>query len=298
MAILIVAPGFWGFDDLRCEAQLSSSDGIVRSDKGSRRESGTFKRGWRSHASKNKSKKSRRRDWESKGTNTAMVNPADVLDRHTIREVEEAGGGRATQALMHLASSGVAYGEGRFKDAAREAALAKKFAPRSASIREALGVSLYACGEWKKALAELRTFERLSGSHAQCPLIADCLRATGRPEQALDHLEARISKDDPEPLRIEAELVRAALLKEAGRVREAIGALRRVLKQPKNVDIYHLRLWYMLAELFTMVGRDEEARMLFERIAEHDPTFLDAASRADIGQGCKTQRGSGGRTKC
>lgn len=162
---------------------------------------------------------------------------------------------------------------------------AKRSASRSPSIREFLGLAHYQAGDWKKALSELRTGARLSGSNQQYPVMADCLRASGRPEKALELLSELDESTEkiPEALQIEAQLVRAGIFMDRDDLPSAVGALREVLSEPKNVEIHHLRLWYMLADLFEQAGKNGEARRLFGRIAEHEPDFMDAADRARDG---------------
>lgn len=188
---------------------------------------------------------------------------------------------KAPAALAYLTSSALAYESGDYEAAARDAQSAKRLAPRAASIREMLGLAYYGAGDWARAMSELRTYERLSGENNHFPIVADCLRAMGRPAKALDVLDAWENADDPEPLKIEAEIVRAGVLHDEGKTREAIGALRQVLSEPKNVEYHHLRLWYLLAELFEEAGRPDEAKMLFARIADHDSEFLDVKDRVE-----------------
>lgn len=210
----------------------------------------------------------------------ALPDPAEILDRRVLKDVEFTANRKAPAALAFLTASAVAYEAGDYEAAVRDAQSAKRLAPRSSSIREMLGLSHYGAGDWARALSELRTYERLSGEKNHFPIIADCLRALGRPAKALELLDAQEAEDDPEALKIEAEIVRAGVLHDQGKIREAIGALRRVLREPKNVEYQHLRLWYLLAELFEEAGRPNEARMLFEKVAEHDSDFLDAMARA------------------
>src|SRR5882762_4389402 len=47
--------------------------------------------------------------------------------------------------------------------AIREAEKAKRLAPRSAAIREVLGLALYGQGRWPEALTQLKAYRRISG---------------------------------------------------------------------------------------------------------------------------------------
>ena len=53
-------------------------------------------------------------------------------------------------------------------------------------MREAVGLAAYAAGEWQTAIAELRTYHRMTGRQTHLAVIADCERALGRPERAID----------------------------------------------------------------------------------------------------------------
>ena len=53
-------------------------------------------------------------------------------------------------------------------------------------VREATGETAYAAGHYAEALAELRAAKRMNGTTDYLPVMADCERALGRPERALD----------------------------------------------------------------------------------------------------------------
>ena len=52
-------------------------------------------------------------------------------------------------------------------------------------MREATGEAAYAAGHYAEALAELRAAKRMNGATAYLPIMADCHRALGHPEQAI-----------------------------------------------------------------------------------------------------------------
>ena len=62
---------------------------------------------------------------------------------------------------------------------------ARARAPRLAVVREATGEAAYAAGHYAEALAELRAAKRMNGATAYLPIMADCHRALGKPQQAL-----------------------------------------------------------------------------------------------------------------
>jgi hypothetical protein len=48
------------------------------------------------------------------------------------------------------------------------------------------------------------------------------------------------------------------------------------MKRPSE---YHLRQWFVIADLYDRQGNVIKARQFFERIAQHDPQFVDVAER-------------------
>ena len=62
---------------------------------------------------------------------------------------------------------------------------------RIAVVREAAGEAAYAAGHYAEALAELRAAKRMNGATAYLPIMADCHRALGKPQDALKLAEDR-----------------------------------------------------------------------------------------------------------
>jgi hypothetical protein len=68
-------------------------------------------------------------------------------------------------------------------------------------------------------------------------------------------------------------------LADQGKVPDAIELFRSVLAVPKRVQEYHLRQWYVVADLNDRVGNVVDARRLFDRIAKYDRNFADVDER-------------------
>src|SRR5690606_32160284 len=68
----------------------------------------------------------------------------------------------------------------------QHALAASRRAGRIAVVRETLGITAYATGDFALALRELRTYRRISGKNDQIALMVDSERGVGRPEQALE----------------------------------------------------------------------------------------------------------------
>lgn len=173
-----------------------------------------------------------------------------------------------------------AFDREEFGKAAGEARRAKEAAPRSPSVREALGLIYHARKEFKEALGELQTFRRLSGSPLQDATIADCYRELGRPEKALEVVMSLKRESVDEQAWIEAQVIRARAHESRGNVDAAVGVLRTLDADGQISEGNHLRARYELAELLERAGERGEARMVFAKIAVKAPGYRDALKRA------------------
>ena len=124
----------------------------------------------------------------SRRAGPAVEPPDDVDPRELAHEVRS-----QLRTLSKVAADRVArhlVAAGRLVDDDPEAALeqaraARALGARVAVVREAVGETAYAAGEWSEAIAELRTARRMTGDDSALPMIADAERALGRPERAL-----------------------------------------------------------------------------------------------------------------
>lgn len=155
---------------------------------------------------------------------------------------------------------------------------AKETAPRSAAVREALGVDAYRRGDYQTAASELGAYRRISGRQDQNHLLADSLRATGRGDRVRELVEA-MGDDVDEERRLEAHLVHAGTLADAGDVLRAREVLERAGGEPRAAGPQHLRLWYLAADLSLELGDRAHAVELLQAVVTLDPDFLDAAER-------------------
>ena len=156
---------------------------------------------------------------------------------------------------------------------------AKSVAPRSATVREALGIAHYGAERYAEAHAELLTYRRLSAAHDQNHLLADCARALGRTEKMVEYVEEMIAaRVGGEPV-AEGLIVLAGERAERGEAAEALAILRRADLDPVEVQPWHPRLWYLAADLSQQLGRTDDARDYFEAILAVDPEFGDVEER-------------------
>jgi tetratricopeptide (TPR) repeat protein len=163
--------------------------------------------------------------------------------------------------------------------AAAEAEKAKSLAPRSAAVREVLGLALYGLERWQEALTELKAYKRMTGRVDQNHVIADCLRALGRPGEAIPLADEELRGKAPNDAKAEAVVVAAAALADQRRYPEALAFLRRARTRDDVAEPYTLRLWYVKADILERAGRREEAAEEFRKIMRHEPGAFDAAER-------------------
>lgn len=202
------------------------------------------------------------------------------LPRDVIREIRHiAHFGRATAVEADVAAAYRAIDEDRLDDAVELLARAKYHAPRSPSIRELSGLVHYHRGAWREAARELAAYRRLSGRSNQDPVYADAIRAMGRPERAVEVLEALDPNEVSEEVYVEALVVAAGALRDLGRPAEAVELLRKGPLHPPQVRPHHLRLWYSLADALEDASKRGEARAWWDAVYAEDPSFFDVDRR-------------------
>lgn len=191
----------------------------------------------------------------------------------------------ARDALSRLARAIDLLERGDAGAAATEAQKAKKLAPRSASIREVLGLALYGQGRWQEALTELKAYRRMTEHADQNHIMADCLRGLGRPADAVPLVEEELrTKGVPNEAKAEAVIVAASALADQGRFAEALAFLGRARTREDVAEDYTLRLWYVKGDILARAGRKEEAATEFRKVMRHDVGAFDAAERlAELG---------------
>lgn len=157
-------------------------------------------------------------------------------------------------------------------------AWAKHVAPRSTTVREALGIHAYRTGDYHTAARELHTYRRISGRQDHNHLLADSLRATGHPHRIRELVEA-MGDDIDQQRRLEAKIVHAAALADTGDTLRAREILERAGGQPHTATPTHLRLWYLAAELSLQLHDPHHASELLQAITTIQPDYLDAADQ-------------------
>lgn len=152
-------------------------------------------------------------------------------------------------------------------------------APGVPAVRELYGQALYRLGRWKAAARELEAFRGLTGSVEQHPVLADCYRALRRYDD-VEALWRELSAASPgAALVAEGRIVAAGALADQDRVRDAIRLLQPGVKPARKAKEHHLRVAYVLADLYERAGDLPQARELFQRVASSDPNFVDVEAR-------------------
>jgi tetratricopeptide (TPR) repeat protein len=193
--------------------------------------------------------------------------------------VKSVAGAKAPRVQALLEKAVEALGRDDPREAQRMAEESRRMVPRSATVREVLGVALYRSGRFADALRELQAFRRISGRPDQNHLLADCHRAAGAPEKAIPLVQEALDSDIPEEARAEAAVVGASALADLGRYDEALSLLRRFDRRGASARPHELRVWYVMGDVLEKLGRRSEAADRFRRIMDHDPDAYDVAER-------------------
>jgi tetratricopeptide (TPR) repeat protein len=178
----------------------------------------------------------------------------------------------------HLLAAGMLLDEDPAA-ALEHARAARARASRIGVVRETVGYVAYSAGEWAEALSDLRAAKRITGSSEYLPVIADCERALGRPERALD-LARSPETDTLSPAgQAEMLIVSAGARRDLDQLPAAI-ALLRPAATGKVDGPWVARVQYVYADALLAAGQTEEAVRWFGAAAENDDDEeTDAADR-------------------
>ena len=190
---------------------------------------------------------------------------------------------RRQPAINHLSKAMEMFADERYPGAASELRKAKELSPRSATIREMLGLSAYRSGLWEEGLRELRTFRRLTGDLIHYPVEMDCLRALGRDQDVIKAWERLQDHEISATINHEARVVYASFLLDQGRPRDAWPVIKpgRLVASPTQGE---LRRWYVAARVAVDAVDLDAARRLVAALDEQEPDFegVDELRRALI----------------
>jgi tetratricopeptide (TPR) repeat protein len=202
------------------------------------------------------------------------------LDPEVAAELNEAlGPQRGARLTERLAQASEALDRERYQEARRIAGAIAKEAPSVAAAHELVGLANYRLGLYKQAVAALESAQDLHSNPALLPVIADCQRAQGR-WAAVDRVWSEIKAASPShDVMAEGRMVAAGALADQDDLRGALALMEPATKRPKAVRDFHLRQWYVLADLYDRMGDPISARRWFSTIAEFDDEFADVRDR-------------------
>jgi tetratricopeptide (TPR) repeat protein len=163
-------------------------------------------------------------------------------------------------------------------EAYRYARHARDLAARVGVVRETCAIAAYQAGDWAAALAEFRAARRLTGRASYLPLMADCERALGRLDRALDLVTGTDAKGADRDTQIELRIVESGIRRDQGLLDAAVVALNGPELSGGRIRPEHARLYYAYADALLQAGREEEARDWFGRAAAAD---VDGETDAD-----------------
>ncbi|MGG5173026.1 hypothetical protein ACQR35_12765 [Pseudarthrobacter sp. J1738] len=132
---------------------------------------------------------------------------------------------------------------------------------RLSVVREAVGLTAYAAGEYGEALREFRTYRRISGSNVHLPLMADCERGLGRPDRALDVARSEEANDLDAPGKVELAIVASGARADMGQFDAAVSALEIPQLDLNRAFSYSPRLFRAYADALTAAGRADDAKV-------------------------------------
>jgi tetratricopeptide (TPR) repeat protein len=204
---------------------------------------------------------------------------ADQLDPEARAELRTLPGDLADAVARLLVAAGQADSPERGLEYAEAA---RGLAARVGVVRETCGIAAYRMGKWAEALAELRAARRLTGQGSYLPLMADCERALGRPERALDLVTDSQTHALSRDVQVELRIVESGIRRDQGFAEAGVVALQ----IPELTDGRHrrgsARLFYAYADALSDAGRTDEARHWFRKAAVADVHGeTDAADRVD-----------------
>jgi len=146
------------------------------------------------------------------------------LDRSVSAQLKGLPEKLAARVARHLAAAGMLLDEDP-ETAYQHTLAARARAPRLAVVREATGEAAYASGHYAEALSELRAAKRMNGATAYLPIMADCHRALGRPQDALKLAKSpSVATFSPEA-KAEMTIVEAGARRDLGQLDAALRTL-------------------------------------------------------------------------
>lgn len=203
------------------------------------------------------------------------------LDRSVSAQLKGLPEKLAARVARHLAAAGALVDDDP-ETAYQHTLAARARAPRLAVVREATGEAAYAAGHYAEALAELRAAKRMNGATAYLPIMADCHRALGKPQEALKLAKSPSVAHFAPEAKAEMTIVEAGARRDLGQFDAALRTLELAPLASKSRSSWVVRLRYAYADTLEAAGRDQDALAWFHRTHAIDGDELtDADERAE-----------------
>lgn len=155
-----------------------------------------------------------------------------------------------------------------------QAKVARRLAARLPVVRAAVAETAYAAGDYQAALTDYRALRRMTGDHAYVPVMADCERALGRPEEALKLAREATGLGLDPASAIEMRMVEAGARADMGQQAEALRLLEQEIEVSQRIrglnDTSKARLRYAYADHLVALGERAKAREWFVAAAKFD----------------------------
>jgi tetratricopeptide (TPR) repeat protein len=238
----------------------------------------------------------RKNDWKRpadqqgpRSSDQAKYDGPDLPEEITGRELDRSVTGQlkglpeklAARVARHLAAAGMLVDTDP-ETAYQHTLAARARASRIAVVREACGEAAYAAGHYAEALSELRAAKRMNGATDYLPIMADCHRALGNPEQALKLAKSPSVVNFAPDAKAEMTLVEAGARRDMGQLDAALRTLELAPLMNKNRANWVVRLRYAYADTLEAAGRESDALAWFHRThAIDNDEITDAADRAE-----------------
>lgn len=165
---------------------------------------------------------------------------------------------------------------------------ARRRAARLPIVREGAAETAYAAGKYDVALGEYRALRRMTGSADYLPVMADCERALGRPQQALRLVREAAGQPMEPASAVELRIIEAGARHDLGQTAEAARLLRAAIKDLGNrgttaaMRLPAARLHYALADVLLDLGDPSGGYRELVAAAELDTEQeTDAQERVD-----------------
>ena len=164
----------------------------------------------------------------------------------------------AEKVARHLAMVGLLIDQD--PELAHEHALAAADrAGRIAVVRETVGCTAYAVGDYTMALRELLTHRRISGSNEQIALIVDSERGLGRPERALELGRGVDRASLSAESRVNLAIAMSGARLDKGEKELALAELEIPELNPAKVFEYSAPLFFAYADVLEDLGREADS---------------------------------------